>query len=343
MQTRRGQRRAGEGAHLKIELRHVAGINAVVAGVVRPGRHFIGHQGAVAQHEELDAEHADIAQRGRNVQRRRDRRALRVECDIRRRHLGDGEHAVAVQVLLHRQVHRGAIGAACDDDANFEIKRQQFFEHAGRVTEGRPGSGKFIAIGDPRLALAVIPESRGFQDAGQQRIGNRVELLLGADQRVRRAGHAAAREVRLLGGPVLAHRDRFGAGRHAPLPRQRGEGCGRHVLEFGGHRGRAARQLRQPVGIAVVATDAAMRHQARRARNVRVKHRRGITHLLSGMDEHAGQLAAAHHPQRGAWRDEGGRGCSASNGNAYGATRSIGAAHVRSADMARAASVWRAR
>ena len=310
---------------------------------MRPGRHFVGHQRAVAQHEELDAEHAHIAQRGGDVQRRRDRGALGLGRDIGRRHVGDGEHAVAVQVLLHWQVHLGAIRTARDDDANLDIERQPLFENAGRAAEFGPRGGQFNAVRDPRLALAVVAEPRGFQDAGQQRIGHRVELRHAADQRVRRTGHAAAPEVRLLGGPVLAHRDGLGAGRDAPLQRQRRERRGGHVLELGGHGGRAGGELRQPVGIEIVAADVALRHLARRARYVGVEHHQGITHLLRGMDEHAGQLAAAHHTQRGAGWDESRGGFGATEGHAGGAACGLGAAHVRSADIARAASVWRAR
>ena len=38
---------------------------------------------------------------------------------------------------------------------------------------------------------------------------------------------------------------------------------------------------------------------ARRALRVGVKHRREIAQTLRGVDEHAAQLAAAHHTQRG--------------------------------------------
>ena len=41
------QRQAGQRAHLQLELRHVAGVHAVVAAVVRPRRHFVDHQRAV--------------------------------------------------------------------------------------------------------------------------------------------------------------------------------------------------------------------------------------------------------------------------------------------------------
>ena len=63
MQARRDQRRAGHRPHLQVELRQVAGIDAVVARVVRPRRHLVGDERAAVEHEQLDAEHADVADR----------------------------------------------------------------------------------------------------------------------------------------------------------------------------------------------------------------------------------------------------------------------------------------
>ncbi len=65
MQARRDQRRAGQGAHLELELRQVAGVDAVVARVVRPRRDLVGDERAVGEDEELDAEDADVVERER--------------------------------------------------------------------------------------------------------------------------------------------------------------------------------------------------------------------------------------------------------------------------------------
>jgi tRNA(Arg) A34 adenosine deaminase TadA len=56
------ERQAGHGAHLQLELRHVAGVLAVVAAVVRARGDFVDHQAAVLQREELHAQHAHVLQ-----------------------------------------------------------------------------------------------------------------------------------------------------------------------------------------------------------------------------------------------------------------------------------------
>ena len=67
-----------------------------------------------------------------------------------------------------------------------------------------------------------------------------------------------------------------------------------------------------------------------RAAPVGIEHRHGVAASLRGVREHPAELAAAHDAKRRARRDEGRR-------------RSCRRAHFRSADIARAASVWRAR
>ena len=42
--ARLGEWQAGQGAYLQVKLRHIAGVDAVVAAVVRTWRHFVDHQ-----------------------------------------------------------------------------------------------------------------------------------------------------------------------------------------------------------------------------------------------------------------------------------------------------------
>ena len=56
------ERQAGHGAHLQLELRHIAGVLAVVAAVVRARGDLVDHQAAVLQHEKLDAQHTHVVQ-----------------------------------------------------------------------------------------------------------------------------------------------------------------------------------------------------------------------------------------------------------------------------------------
>ena len=124
--------------------------------------------------EELDAQHADVVERlrrcaraaaiGLRLQRRRRRRApapaSRPGC---RRGAGSAAPAGA---------RSSPSRAARDDDADLGGQRQPLLEHAGHAAERGPGGGQLGAVGDPRLALAVVAEARGLQDAGQQRVGD---------------------------------------------------------------------------------------------------------------------------------------------------------------------------
>ena len=63
MLARVAERHARHGAHLLLELAGRAGVDRVMAGVVRARRNLVGDKRAVLEHEELDAEHAHVAER----------------------------------------------------------------------------------------------------------------------------------------------------------------------------------------------------------------------------------------------------------------------------------------
>ena len=223
-----------------------------------------------------------------------------------------------------------AIGAARHDDADLVGQRQPLFEHAGHALERVPGRGERGAVGHAHLALAVVAQPRGLQDAGQQRCRHSGKLHVAIDQRERCAGHAAVDEMLLLDAAVLAHRDAFGRRRHRPVRAERVERAGRHVLELGGDRRTALHQLRQARLAKVVGLDVIVRDQPGRAGRVGVEHGREVAHRLRGLHEHAAELAAAHHAQRGR--------------AAVGTERAReDGLHLSSLLIARAASVWRAR
>ena len=148
----------------------------------------------------------------------------------------DGEDAVAMQVALRRE----------DAPSRRRAPRATITEHSKSSgssfssTQGTPPASSQAAasssrVAHARLALAVVAQARGLQDAGQQRRGTAASCVGGLDHGMRRARHAAAHEVRLLADAVLRdrHRSRRPArpGRAAASVRQRGR---RHVLEFGG-------------------------------------------------------------------------------------------------------------
>ena len=157
-----------------------------------------------------------------------------------------------MQVLLQRQMHDLAGSAARDDHAHFVGNRQQSLEQARRMIQRCPCSGQLVTRVDALLALAVVAEPRGLQDAGQQRSVDRRELLRRLDRRMRRARHTAANEMGLLGRPVLADRDRFGTRCDRPHRRQRAQRCGGNVLEFGRDGGAQLRELREALLVEIV-------------------------------------------------------------------------------------------
>ena len=205
VQPRLDQRQPGHRAHLQVELRHVARVDRVVAGVVRARRHLVGDERAVFEDEELDAQHADIAQVRRDARRAADGLGLQRGRAGRCGHGGHGQDAVAVQVLLQREGDHAPVAATRDQHADLEGQRQALFQHADRAAEFRPASSEFRPVGDADLALAVVAHAGSLQDAGQQVVADRGQRSFTVDHRIRRHGHTAVGEMRLLGGAVLAH------------------------------------------------------------------------------------------------------------------------------------------
>ena len=120
------------------------------------------------------------------------------------------EDAVAVQVLLHGQVHRAAVGPAGHHHAQLTVNGNQGLQHAGAATHRLPGGGQFGRRRHPGLALAVITELRGLQDARQQVGADAGQVGLGLDAGMGCARHAAAGEVSLLQRAVLTDAHRAG-------------------------------------------------------------------------------------------------------------------------------------
>ena len=65
------ERQAGEHARLLLELRGHAGVDRVVAAVVRPRRDLVDDEPALRRHEHLDAQHAAVVELRRDGGRRR--------------------------------------------------------------------------------------------------------------------------------------------------------------------------------------------------------------------------------------------------------------------------------
>ena len=293
------QGQAGQGAHLQVKLREVTGVQGVVAAVVRTRRHFVDDERAVLQHKKLHAQHAHVMQAVRDGAGGGNGLLGQFGRQVAVKHFGHRQNTVAVQVELHRQVDASAVPATRHDHRAFGTQRQHFFQHAGHALERRPGGGQFGAGGDAGLALAVVAQPRGFENARQQVVRHASELLGGLDHGVGRAGHAAAHKMRLFLGPVLGNAHRFGVGRHGPVRAQGDEGGRRHVFKLGGDGGTALHQLRQALFVEVIGLDVVVAHQTGGADHVGVEHHGEITHGLRCLHKHAAQLATPHHAQCG--------------------------------------------
>ncbi len=241
-----------------------------------------------------------------------------------------------MDVVLDRQVDDRAVAAAGDDDADLGRQRQALLEHAGDAAERRERGGQRAALDDRDLALAVVAEPRRLQDRRKERGIDGVDIGDGRDQPVRRTGDAALDEGRLLGGAVLADRDRRGRRRDPPAQRQRLQRSRRNVLELGrdrvAHRGEAIESRR----IEIVAPDVLVRDQPGRAVGVGIENDRAIAHRLRGVHEHPAELAAADDTEGRAGSEI--RPLASAGGQPGRAGR-----HFRSAVIARAASRWRRR
>lgn len=169
------QRQACQRAHLQVEFGQVAGVDAAAPGVVRPRRHLVGHQeAAVGEHEELHTQHAHVLQRLGQATGQCDGLLREVLRHIRRRHLGDGQDAGAVQILLHRQVHPLPIPTPRDDDADLLRQIQALLQHTGHAAQRRECRRQLSRRGHHGLAFAVIAQAGGLEDARQQRCQRRV-------------------------------------------------------------------------------------------------------------------------------------------------------------------------
>ena len=206
------ERQAGEDAHLLLELAGDTGIDRVVAAVVRPRRHLVDDEPAVGEDEELDAQHADVLHRFGDAHGDVARLLGKLGRDARRRD-ADREDAVAMRVLDHREAGDRAVAAARDDARHLLAQCHALLEHAGHGAERAPGLARLRAARDGHLALAVVAEPCGLEDARIERGIDRGEILLALDQRMRRHRDAARVHEALLDRAILrdAHRGRIRA------------------------------------------------------------------------------------------------------------------------------------
>ncbi len=209
-----------------------------------------------------------------------------------------------MQVLLHRELDHLAIGAARHDHRQLELQGQQLLQHAGHALHGGKRGGQLGAVTHAGLALAVIAHAGGLENAGQERRIDSGQIGLAADHGIGCAFDAAGLEMRLLVGTVLALGHGTAGRRHRARGGELGQRLCRHILEFGGDRVAGLGQLGQALRVEVVGTDLLMGDCARRAFGIGVQHHRAVAQALRRLHEHAAELAATHHTQRGNARQQ---------------------------------------
>ena len=135
-----------------------------VAGIVHPRRDLVDEQrAAVAQHEHLHREHADVSEflrNGRGDAARLDGGGVR----DRRRHAGDFQNMIAVFILGDVETFDGAVVPTRGDDGHLPLERHEGFEDAGLAADLAPRRRRIGAVFDGGVALAVVAEAARFQD-----------------------------------------------------------------------------------------------------------------------------------------------------------------------------------
>ena len=168
--ARVAERQVGEHARLLLELRRHAGVDRVVAAVVRPRRDLVDEQRAVARHEHLDAQHAAVVERRGDAAWRCSRalaRAPRRRAPARSTRRGcrrDGGSRRPARSRVSPRSLRATITEISQRERD-AAARARTAARASRERRARRRSR--VATRD--LALAVVAEARALDDAGQQR------------------------------------------------------------------------------------------------------------------------------------------------------------------------------
>jgi hypothetical protein len=209
-------------AHLQLELGHVAGIHAVVAAVVR-ARGAISLTTSAPSSSTKTPRTARPHTAGRlrwtgSRPRPAPHAGWRQVLPV---NLGHGQDAVAVQVALRRQVDHPCPSAPRATMTEHSAASGSIFSSTqGTLLARRPRRRPAHASFHAGLALAVVTQPRGLEDAGQQVRPAPHASCAGFDHRIGSTGHAATREVGFFQGAVLRNRHRVA--RRAP-PGVRGQ------------------------------------------------------------------------------------------------------------------------
>ena len=129
-------------------------------------RAIVDQQPAAAEHEELDAEDADIVERLDDAAGDRRRAGGGAGADAGG-HGAGLEDVVAVDVLGGLEGGDGAVEAARDDDRDLAQEGHEGLEHQRHGRQRREGGRGVARAADEPLALAVVAEPRRLEDGGR--------------------------------------------------------------------------------------------------------------------------------------------------------------------------------
>ncbi len=254
-------------------------VDAVVARVVRPRRHLVGDQRAVVEDEELDAQDADVVERGDDAPGERNRLGLLRSCRRRPRPAArasprgcprDGCSPAPADARPLRRAPRATMTLSSAASGRLRSSTQSSRRALRTPRPARRGS---------RPGAGPCRRSRGARSSGCR-----------AAVRRRRRSSAAASAITACGAqatPQRANRrllGRRGPGRSPPRPppaRPAGaaasvsSAAAGNVLELGRDARRSARRARaSAAGSRYAGLDVLVGDAAGRARRVRVEHDR---------------------------------------------------------------------
>ena len=204
--ARRAERHPENRPQVVLELAGGAALDGPVAGVVYARGHLVGDQTALA-HEELDVEHADVAEvlqaAGEVIDRAAVPASRAVGC------AGHPQNALSVNVAVQRIENGFTPRAARSDDRHFALERHPFLVDQRHAAEAQPGPLEVLVRADAHLALAVVAHAACLEDPRQTDLAHRaLELSARADRAPARGGNLEPLEQTLLGDAVLGGGER---------------------------------------------------------------------------------------------------------------------------------------
>lgn len=192
-----------DGADLLFELAGDAGVEGEVARVVGTRGEFVDEEATVVGDEEFDGEESDDLEgvedamgEGLGLGGEGGRDASRGE--------GEVEDVMGVGVFEDWEGGEGAIGGTGGNDADFAVEGDEGFVDAFSAEELEEGVGELLWGADELLALAVVAEGGGLEDAWDAELGGgEVEVLEGVDGAEWGDGEAVLLEEGFFAEPML--------------------------------------------------------------------------------------------------------------------------------------------